>query len=131
MSYNKFIDWFHLSLSKLGFRTERYKRIITEKKLKYFLDNKTTYKTKSVQEKHIKIVEVADWSDVYILFCSLIWDRENIEKIIGPRKCLYRANGLSLECTRSNGEKKYCLYWDKYFRTDGITELLIVTSSPI
>ena len=74
---------------------------------------------------------MADWSDVYILFCSLIWDRGNIEKIIGPRKCLYRANGLSLEYTRSNGEKKYCLYWDKYFRTDGITELLIVTSSPI
>ena len=75
-------------------------RIETETRLRLLLTNQSPYKIESYKGQ-VKIIKVADWAEVYVLFCSLV-GYGKIETTTKERGCLFTANGLSLECFCSN-----------------------------
>lgn len=126
MKHTRFKDCLHYLLGYLGIHTEYSDRIETETRLRLLLTNQSPYKIESYKGQ-VKIIKVADWAEVYVLFCSLV-GHGKIETNTKERGCLFTANGLSLECFCSNRRNKYWLCWDEGFRIkDSSLRLEIIT----
>lgn len=122
MKHTKFKDWLHSLIVGLGFKSTYSNRIETETRLRLLLTNQSPYKIEPYKGQ-VKTTQVADWAEVYVLFCSLV-GYEKIETTTKKRGCLFTANGLSLECFRTNNKNKYFLNWEESFRINEPTQRL-------
>lgn len=127
MKHTRFKDCLHYLLGYLGIHTEYSDRIETETRLRLLLTNQSPYKI-GPYKGQVKTTKVADWAEVYVLFCSLV-GLGKIETITKERGCLFTANGLSLECSRVNSKNKYFLNWEESFRINEPTQRLEIMTS--